>query len=323
MQLPPASIRAQLAEAHEFIAAYFRPQLAGVYAGDVPLLRVENNVGGTRFCVRLPRATQKRLFTLTCKNFHGTCTRIGLSEELAGQSAHGSALIFEPGSVQVVGAPSMHMLRLLLHRIGDVLRNDGMRPHMLFVSIDNRVATGNFGFPIALERMHGCIPDFLTSYYPNKFPGLICIHQPDGQQFVMMLFESGKATALGLPSPRIANEIFLRMMCIASANKINASVAQQKRKSKERMARMTGETNAREVDSTRESRRIAGAKRIGKAIAEYMEKNKHLRGTPDFERTMRADIDRLVAGLSEIAVADDRGKRRRVDAPAEDKLVIN
>jgi hypothetical protein len=124
-----------------------------------------------------------------------------------------------------------------------------------------------------------------------------------------MLFESGKVTALGLPSPRIANEIFLKMMGIASANRISASVASQKRKSKERMARKTNEENACYVDSARQSKRRTSAKRIFKVIAEYMAKNEHLRGTPEFEMNLHSDIDRLLENLDS---ADDGRKRRKL-----------
>lgn len=302
-------LRAELEAAHAYAAAHMPPQPAGVFSSNVPLLRVENNVGGTQVCMRLPRALQQRLFVLKCKRFNGASACLGAGDP-DDPAVRATALIFAPGSVQIVGAPSVHVLRLLLHKICDVLRGAGHRPHMLFVSIDNRVATGGLGFPVALERMHHCMEGFVTTYEPRLFPGMICMHQAHGEQIVMTLFEGGNVTALGIKSLRRTSELFLSVYAMACAHRTAASVNHQKRKSGERRARLASEDMACEVDAARSEGKRRASKLIVAEMRAFVAANAARMLDPGFSRQMQQHVDAIVSRV--VAKEDARAKRRRV-----------
>lgn len=259
--------QAQLAQAAAYAARHMPPQAAGIFACDVPLLRVENNVGGTHIGIPLPRALQRRIFSLRNKNFNGASACLGSDDA----HTHGTALLFEPGSIVIVGVPTAPALRLLVHKLCDVLRAVGQRPHILFVSIDNRVATGRLGFPVALERMHRCMEGFVTTYQPDLFPGMICMRQAYREQIVMTLFESGNVTALGIRSIHSGGLVFRQVATMAAANRAPPAAAaaaagqgglRLRRKSSERMARLLSEETACEADYERESNKRGMNRRV-------------------------------------------------------------
>lgn len=306
-----SSLRDSLRTARAYVAAHMPPQPAGVFASSVPLLRVENNVGGTQLCMSLPRALQQRLFSLKCKHFNGASACIGCGRP-DDPSTRATALMFAPGSVQIVGAPSVHVLRLLLHKICDVLRAAGHKPHMLFVSIDNRVATGSLGFPVALERMHHCMDGFVTSYEPSLFPGMICMHQQHSQQIVTTLFEGGNVTALGITSLRRASELFLEVAAMARAHRTGLAVNRQKRKSDQRQARLRSEECACETDQARSENKRHVSKLIVAAMRAFVLENTHRMHDPSFSQLMQRHVDDLVRRVQQKhALAAE--KRRRQD----------
>ena len=303
----PLSIAEQLAHDHAYVAGAMRPQEAGVFSSGVPLLAVENTVGGTMLCMKLPRPLQQQLFSLTIKHFNGASACLGCGTPDDTQ-LRATALMFEPGSVQYVGAPGVYELHLLNHKVGDTLRASGHRPHILFVSIDNRVATGQIGFPIALERMHHSIEGFVTSYEPKLFPGMICMSQRQNEHIVMTLFEGGKVTALGITSLKVASDVFLQMAAIARAYRVSTSVTTQKRKSEARTARLTTETAACTADQDRATAKRLTGKHVVAAMREVLARNAHRANDPTVWRDVQAEIDKRIND----AVAQT-GKRRRTD----------
>lgn len=302
-----------LAEAHNFVRATMRPQEAGVFSSSVPLLAVENTVGGTQLCMVLPRALQQKVVALITKHFNGAsaCLGCGTPDD---QELRATALIFEPGSVQFVGAPGVSALHLLIHKLCDTLRANGHRPHILFVSIDNRVATGKIGFPIALERMYGSIDGFVTSYAPILFPGMICGSQRPGEKIVMTLFEGGKVTALGITSLKVASEVFLQMAMMARMYEVAPAVNTQKRKSEARDARLTTETAACRMDKDRSARKRSVAKLVVKEMHRLLEQHADRANDPTLWREIQQSIDKMIRDA-----APQAGKRRRLE-PTPDTL---
>jgi len=298
------------------VARSFRPQSAGMYAGDVPLLRVANVVGGTRLCVELDQQLKDHMFTLDTKQFHGSSARLVLGDLVAGRNVV-TALIFRPGSMQIVGAQNATILQLALHRIADVLRAHGRRPHMLFVSIDNCVATSGIDTEIALEQLVDCLYGYDTQYCPGVFPGLICLPFKRGRAPAMMVFESGRMMALGVSSVEAANRTFLSFAAIARSHASGVAVSGQRSKSLERQARSYSEQHAQTIDATRRTRRRVSAQLIGKAVQDFMAETAELRRTPGYSAQLRAHLDRLVSD----ATADAPGRRRQAAADdADDEL---
>lgn len=300
------SRKEKLQNALAYVRAHMPPPPAGPFGSAIPLLRVENNVGGTHFCIEFTKPVQ-HLIVLTRKHFNGDSGCLGMGDP-DDASCRATSLVFSPGSVQIVGAPSHFVLKLLLHKLGDVLRASGYKPHMLFVSIDNRVATGLLGFPVKLETMHDSIPDFVTSYTPELFPGMICMHQRHAQQMVFTIFGGGKVTALGIQSLELAGELFLKLAMLAKMHIASIVVERQIGKSKRRAAQLLNETAAREADGGRLRGVRAISKEIVETIRDFLAKNAHRQDDPDFLARQKEALDALIANIK--ARADM--KRRRI-----------
>ena len=295
----------QLADAEAYVARHLPAQPAGVFSSTVPLLEVQNTVGGTQLCMQLPRSLQERLFSLQCKHFNGSSACISCGQP-DNQQLRATALIFDPGSVQIVGAAGASELRLIIHVLCDVLRADGHRPHILFVSIDNRVATGNLGFPVALERMNGYVTGFVSTYEPDLFPGMICMQQRHTQHFVMTVFERGKVTALGITSLQSASEAFLSLAAMASAYRAPLSVIGQKRKSDARAARVLTEKDVCASDHKIVAAKRNMSKKISSEMRSWTAKNAARLGEPGVWEELE---QRLKVIISEAQAANN--KRRR------------
>lgn len=284
-----------------------RPQEAGLYAGDVALLAVANVVGGTNFCVNLDPEFKHHICPLATKRFHGSSGRLDLGPLVAGRPRV-TALVFGPGSVQIVGAQNSVVLLIALHRIALMLRAHGRQPHMLFVSNDNCVARGAINAEIQLERLHECLLGFDTLYEPERFPGMICLPHDNESGAVMMMFETGCVTALGISSLDVANRKFLELATIARTHARGQALAGQLHKSSERQARCHSEERAQHADPMRRSARRKSGATIIRALQSFTTDNADLRGTPDYNRLLSMYTDALCLGGDAVATMRRRAE---------------
>lgn len=305
-------MQADLAAARRWASAHLRPALAGIYAMDTPQFQIANIVGGIHVGTELKRSKLRSFIPLTNKHFNGSS--VGLSFRHGSRDTDvytATATAFDTGSVQFVGALNVPVFKLMIHKFNEQLRANGLHTRMLFVSIDNVVATSRMGFNVALHKLT-YIPGFSIVYVPDDFPGLVCsstrLHNPT----VTLLFESGRATVLGITSVSSAIEQFMELRVVGRLNQMPESVKLQKAKSRQRSARLADETDAWKHDDTT-SKSNRGAKICSVAIAardRFRDMFPHLLDTQEGERQMDAYIQNAVAeAQSKAAAKRPRGKR--------------
>jgi TATA-box binding protein (TBP) (component of TFIID and TFIIIB) len=191
-------------------------------------------VGGTFYDTELDLEKLLRAWkTLTVANFTGRVLRVGI--QIGRKIVNATALCFGPGSVQIMGSRNSEHMRMLLHIINDRFLHHGYQSEIKYISLDNKVAAGAFGFYARLAELHMNIPKFLTFYCPRAFPGLVSVwNDPDATKCTMVVFENGKVQVLGIEDVAIANDRY-RLLCIVAAqHKVDASVASQLNKSVQR-----------------------------------------------------------------------------------------
>ena len=210
---PPSLI--ELARAH-VLAARLQSPPAGAYAGNTAVLHETNNVGGTNVCMPLPLELLVALFNVTRKDFTGLIRQLSAGSEPR-YATNATALFFTPGSIEIMGARSADSVRVFIHLICRVLRANGHAPYAAYTSIDNKVVSGNLGFPVQLHLIHNNLPGFATSYSPRVFPGLVCTYQDETRVVTITIFDTGRIMALGISDMLIVNSIYMELVAAATS----------------------------------------------------------------------------------------------------------
>lgn len=267
---------------------------AGCYASAIRVLKEENNVGGCNVGMPLPIAVQRRVFCVTQKNFTGTISQLSLGVDPTYQ-VRATALFFNTGSAEVIGARSADCMRMFNHRLVERLHEAGYtNARLQFLSLDNKVASGHIGYPVALERVHNNLPSFQTHYMPAKFPGCICAYHDNarGIFITMLVFEEGKVMALGIEDIEAANCVFISLVTMCAQFRIPPGAIRQRHKSSERVARLE---NEQAQGGGRGA--FARAKAIGKRVTQFLDSNRGRLGDTEFQTTLKRRIDELVSAM--------------------------
>ena len=249
---------------------------AGCYASAYTTLAEQNTVGGTFYDTELDlEKLLKAWKTLTTANFTGRVLRVGI--QIGRKIVNATALCFGPGSVQIMGSRNSEHMRLLLHMINDRFLECGYRSEIKYISLDNKVAAGAFGFYVRLEELHMNIPKFLTYYCPSAFPGLVSVwNDPDATKCTMVVFENGKVQVLGIEDITIANERYKLLCIVAGQYKVDANIANQTNKSVQRDVcnRNRMQTLALMPAAIRGNAERKSMK-LGNFLYEYLQLNRH------------------------------------------------
>ena len=249
---------------------------AGCYASAYTTLAEQNTVGGTFYDTELDlEKLLKAWKTLTTANFTGRVLRVGI--QIGRKIVNATALCFGPGSVQIMGSRNSEHMRLLLHMINDRFLACGYPSEIKYISLDNKVAAGAFGFYVRLEELHMNIPKFLTYYCPSAFPGLVSVwNDPDATKCTMVVFENGKVQVLGIEDITIANERYKLLCIVAGQYKVDANIANQTNKSiqrdvcnRNRMQTLALMPAAIRGNAERKSMKL------GNFLYEYLQLNRH------------------------------------------------
>lgn len=154
------------------VERHFRSPPAGLLESTVSMPHYRNFVGGCRLETRLLRSSMFRMFSaIVGENFTGATLRI--------VPPNVTLLIFENGSVRVIGAAAADAIPYALQQFRVYLARRGYKPVLRKMSIDNRVASGNVLFPLCLEQLHASIKrgesplGGFSVYMPELFPGLV------------------------------------------------------------------------------------------------------------------------------------------------------
>lgn len=295
----------ELAAAHKIVAERFKPTPAGPYAGDIRVLMEVNNVGGANIGMTLTAEVQRAVMQVTVKEFTGNIRQLASGEnpEFAG---HATGLFFRPGSIEVMGARSPDLVRLLIHQICRRLREFGYSPSIVFMSIDNRVTTGNLGSYVALERVNDNLPGFSTKYDPTCFPGVICTYTDTHKVVTFLVFENGKVMGLGINDLYTANLIYLTLVAVIQRYRADSSLEHQRNKSFERKARKDNEAVARVGRGM-----YARAQAIGLEVQQFLEANRSSIGTTDFAVTLKSKLNEISATVEKKHHADEDVEPRK------------
>jgi TATA-box binding protein (TBP) (component of TFIID and TFIIIB) len=298
-----------------FVKRAMPPIRAGPFAErGVRALRMENNVGGAHVCIPLPPPVQQMVSPTTHKRFNGASTCLMCGSHY-GVEVRATALIFRPGSIQIVGASTLHGLRLLLHVYCDKLRAIGLRPHLLFISIDNIVATGSLGFSVSVEQLHGCMPGFITAYSPILFPGLVCMCYLTEPRLSLTLFEGGTCTVLGINNMPDALRAYFLLAQFAAKRKTALPTSSVRKRSHEREARRLEEESLRTLHGGRREAARGKMAVVEQLVARFMEQHAKETRSAALYTALQRYVDDEVAAL-EKREADERNKR---EAEAEER----
>lgn len=263
---------------------------AGCYASSILVLKEENNVGGSNVCMPLPLDVQQRVFDVTVKNFTGTIRQLSLGVTPEYQ-IRATGLFFSTGSLEVIGARSADAMRRFNQCLRDRLEEFGYSPRIVYLSLDNKVASGQLGFSVALERMHENLPGFDTTYLPDKFPGCICAYFDfvRAEFITFLVFEEGKVMALGIENIDAANRVFIRLVTMCEQFRVAPTSIRQRRKSLERVARLENEQQR-----GRKKGEFRDAKKIGKRVTEFLDANRSRMHDTAFQASLKRTIAELV-----------------------------
>jgi TATA-box binding protein (TBP) (component of TFIID and TFIIIB) len=279
----------ELTAAHKLVAALFAPPPAGPYASDIRVLMQVNTVGGANVGMRLTSEVQREVLFVTEKEFTGTIRQLSNGEdpEYAG---HITGLFFRPGSIEAMGGPSPEFVRLTIHQICRRLRLFGHSPSIRYMSIDNRVTTGNLGSYVALERLQGNLPGFSTKYDPECFPGVICTYVDTHRVVTFLIFENGKVMGLGSNDLMKTNQIYLTLVAMIQSYLADSSLEHQRNKSLERKARKENEKKARLGRGV-----FAKAQAIALEVQQFLEANRAAAGTTEFALTLKSKLHEIAS----------------------------
>lgn len=277
---------AELDAARAHVAAALRSPAAGPFASEFAVLCEQNNVGGANLGLLLTPEIKRGIFCTTCKDFTGEIRQlaVGFSPRY---EVSATGLFFTPGSVQIMGARSDDAVRLMIHKICQVLRAHGHAPRILFLSVDNKVASGLLGCSIHLEWLHRNLPGFSTVYDPDKFPGIICTYQDAGRVVTFMVFENGKVMGLGIQDMVVANSIYIQLLAMVREFRAKASVEPRRNKSTERIARQLN------VDRRAGASSVKRATSIARAVQAMLEENQERANDTAFALEMGARINAI------------------------------
>lgn len=293
---------------------------AGGMASKYRMLVNCNTVGGTNIGIPLPPALLNRIYPMTTRrHFTGIIMQLALNAGIC--VAEVTALQFLPGSIQLVGARNEFIIYLACHTLVDLYRSHGLAAHTNFISIDNRVASGDMGFHMELERLGQSMLGWLTVYKPELFPGRVCCRmKDDGKAVTIMVFQNGKIMALGINDAVETNEDYLTLCAIASQYRLDENSARLENKGRGRTARninqKTGGSAAGAVAATAAAVPGAGrgshktGARITSLVKHYLENNRHRMHDTDFAQNMQAEIERLIEQAVNPAKKVRGGKRR-------------
>jgi len=292
---------AALTSARARVARLLRSPPAGPYASNISLVIETNNVGGSFLGMPLPPSLQSSLFNVTRKDFTGTIRQLalGYTPEYTIMS---TTLFFTTGSVQVMGARSADAIRLVIHHICAVLRANGHRPYIRYMSIDNKVVVANLGFHVDLKQMNGQLHGFATTLTP-AFPGLVCTYQSENRVVTFMVFSSGSVMVLGIQDLTVVNKIYFRLVAMASQFR----TAPQRARAHGRAGRTVTATAGRSVPRVN-MREIAG--KISLAIQAALDTNHGAMTSPNLDGMLQDVV------ASVIGPAPPAPKRTVVDAYA-------
>lgn len=310
--------------AQGIVSAYFRSPPAGPYASDAPVLKGENNVGGANIGIPLPQAVQRDVLEVTEKDFTGLIRQLQVGEnpEYAGSA---TSLTFGTGSIEVMGARSADLVRIVIHKLCERFERHGLQPDICYMSIDNKVTSGSLGYCVAMERIHKSLPGFETMYVPEDFPGIVCTYQhPNRRVVTFLLFEKGRVMALGIEDMYEASEIFLRLRMMCKDFERDATSIQRKNASAERCARLLNEERKRGSGKGV----VARTKDIDKAVQQFLEENRDRMDDTDFSARLSAHLETIYKSfgvsdkLSAPGVEQSR-KRQRIADDADDEEMLD
>ena len=302
---------AQVAAARARLAPIFHSPAAGPWASPLRMLGEVNNVGGTNVGIPLSPKVQREVFQVTSKSFTGLIRQLAVGKDPRYISG-ATGLFFRPGSIEIMGASSEDLIRLLIHAICLRLERYGHRPSIQYVSIDNKVTVGNVGQRIALECLDGNLRGFNVHYDPMIFPGAICTYQDRERVVTMIVFESGSVTALGINDLRKVNDIYLRLAAVARQFPMEAKSGGAHGKSTERAARQ------RAVSRTGVARGMAArAKAIAIRIQDELER---ARSDPTGTGPVDATKDAVTAAAIRriVSASAPTGHKRKFDNDDDD-----
>lgn len=298
----------ELERAQRVVAQYFRSPPAGPYASDAPVLKGENNVGGANIGIPLPQAVQRELLEVTEKDFTGNIRQLQVGEnpQYAGNA---TSLTFNTGSIEVMGARSPDLVRIVIHKLCEHFERCGLEPDICYMSIDNKVTSGSLGYCVAMERMHRSLPGFETMYVPEDFPGIVCTYQhPNRRVVTFLVFEKGRVMALGIEDMYEASEIFLRLRMMCKDFERDATSIQARNASAERCARLMNEERKRGPGRGV----MARSKKIDNAVKEFLEENRDRMDDTDFAARLSKHLEGLVEKVADDAPASGARKRAKV-----------
>jgi TATA-box binding protein (TBP) (component of TFIID and TFIIIB) len=289
--------------AERWAAAHLRAAPAGCFGKQITGLKEANIVGGMHVGIRLTREALRPVIPLTNKEFNGSSIGMSFRCGPCREDIYtGTASVFPPGSVQLVGAQNIPVFKIILHKFLQLLRANGFNGTMLNFSVDNIVSTGNFNFSVALHQMM-IVPRFSVCYLPEDFPGLVCTSLHARNPVIALIFEGGRVMVLGITCMKAAMEQYLALRTVAELNKMPESVKLQRGKSLERSARLADEEDACIRDPTRSDKRVKLAAISMNALREFRETYPHLLDTEEGDRQMDKYIKNAIASARAAATA--------------------
>lgn len=284
---------AEVDAATRVVAQLFHSPPAGPYASSSPVLKGENNVGGANIGIDLPRSVQRDVLEVTEKDFTGLIRQLQVGEN-PDYCGNATSLTFNTGSIEIMGARSADLVRLVIHLLCERFEGRGLRPDICYMSIDNKVTSGSLGYCVAMERVHKSLSGFETMYEPDSFPGIICTYKDPVKRVVTFLvFERGSAMALGIDDMYEASEIFMRLRMMCKDFQRDPASIQQRNASAERSARLLNEERKRGSGKGVVER----TERIDKAIKKFLEKHRDELGDTDFSSELNANLEKIYTSV--------------------------
>ena len=312
----------ELFVAAQVVGEWFTSPVAGPYASDVPVLKGENNVGGANIGIPLPHSIQRYVLEVTEKDFTGLIRQLQVGEnvDFCGSA---TSLTFNTGSIEIMGARSADLVRLVIHKLCELFEKYGLCPDICYMSIDNKVTSGALGYCVSMERIHKSLPGFETTYEPADFPGIICTYNhPSRRVVTFLVFEKGRVMALGIDDIYEASKIFLRLRIMCRDFERDPSSIQQTNASAERSARLLNEDKKRGAGKAVAPR----SERIDKEVLKFLEANNAKLNDTDFSAhldTQLMEIYRGVDATEKRSVDDDTlQESRKKSRPDEDDPVV-
>ena len=300
-----------------FVRQFLHSPPAGPYASEFKLLNGENTVGGATLCFYMGEAPLSQMFpVVTTKNFTGRIIQLAIP--IGGKPVFATALCFQPGAIEIIGARNKEHVRIVIHLLADLFARHGHPIRLCYISVDNKVAAGSFGFHVGLEMLDDNLENFVTAYDPELFPGIVCIWVGDdgGDPCTIVAFENGKARALGIDNMTQAQARYYDLCMSARPHKVDSNISRQDNKSRERTTRNNNQKLLRASGRGKAAGSINQGVKLGKGINDFIKKNPELRKDPQFKAKVREQMAVLVRDKLRLNATKERNKQARAQRAA-------